>query len=135
MSSAIPVPVTALYAGLLALLLIVFTLRVIRLRWQLRVGTGDGGDKAMSRAIRVHGNAAEHVPIALILLLVAELNRANPALLHGCGVVLVAARVLHAAGLGRSSGASSPRAAGVAGTIGVIITLAAVDIAAFLRLT
>jgi hypothetical protein len=31
--------------------------------------------------------------------------------------------------------ASWPRAAGVAGTIGVIITLAAVDIAAFLRLT
>jgi uncharacterized membrane protein YecN with MAPEG domain len=130
---ALPVPITALYAGLLALLLVVFALRVVRLRWKFRVGLGDGGEKAMTRAIRVHGNATEHVPIALLLLLVAELNHAGPALLHGCGAVLVVARVLHAVGLGRSAGASWPRAAGTVGTIGVIVVLAAVDIAAVLR--
>jgi uncharacterized membrane protein YecN with MAPEG domain len=31
-----------------------------------------------------------------LLLLVAELNHAGPALLHACGAVLVVARVLHA---------------------------------------
>ncbi len=129
----IPVPITALYAGLLALLMLVLALRVIRLRWKLRVGFGDGGDKAMSRAIRVHGNATEHVPIALVLLLVAELNHASPMLLHGCGIVLVVARVLHAMGLGRSAGASWGRMAGTIGTVGVVVALAAVDIAAYLR--
>ena len=128
-----PVPITALYTGLLALLLLVLALRVIRLRWKLRVGIGDGGDKSMSRAIRVHGNATEHVPIALLLLLVAELNHAGPTLLHACGIVLVVARILHAWGLGRSIGASWQRMAGTVGTVGVIVTLAAVDIAAYFR--
>jgi uncharacterized membrane protein YecN with MAPEG domain len=132
-AATLPVPITALYAGLLALLLVVFALRVVRLRWKFRVGLGDGGEKAMTRAIRIHGNATEHVPVALLLLLVAELNHAGPALLHACGAVLVVARVLHAVGLGRSAGASWPRAAGTIGTISVIVILAAVDIAAFLR--
>ena len=132
-AATLPVPVTALYAGLLALLLVVLTLRVVRLRWKFRVGLGDGGERAMTRAIRVHGNATEHVPVALLLLLVAELNHAGPALLHGCGAVLVVARLLHAVGLGKSAGASWQRAAGTVGTVGVIVVLAAVDVAAFLR--
>jgi uncharacterized membrane protein YecN with MAPEG domain len=111
--------------------MVLLALRVIRLRWKFRVGLGDGGEKAMTRAIRIHGNAAEHVPVALILLLVAELNHARPALLHACGVALVAARVLHAAGLSRSAGASWQRTLGTVGTIGVVVTLAAADIAAF----
>ena len=106
-ASALPVPITALYAGLLALLLVLLALRVVRLRWKFRVGLGDGGERAMTRAIRVHGNATEHVPIALLLL--------------------------HAVGLGKSAGASWQRAAGTVGTLGVIVMLAAVDVAAFLR--
>jgi len=132
-AAALPAPITALYAGLLAVLLVALALRVVRLRWKFRIGLGDGGEKAMMRAIRIHGNATEHVPIALLLLLVAELNHAGPALLHACGSVLVAARILHAMGLARSAGASWPRAAGTVGTVGVIVVLAAVDLAAFLR--
>ena len=132
-AAGLPVPITALYAGVLALLLVVLALRVVRLRWKFRVGLGDGGEKAMIRAIRIHGNATEHVPIALLLLLVAELNHAGPTLLHACGAVLVVGRVLHAVGLGKSAGASWQRAAGTIGTVGVIVVLAAVDVAAFLR--
>ena len=128
-----PVPITALYAGLLALLLLMLALRVIRLRWKLRVGLGDGGEKSVSRAIRIHGNAAEHVPIALLLLLVAELNHADPALLHGCGIALVVARVLHAVGLKRSAGASWQRMVGTVGTFSVIAILALLDIAAYFQ--
>jgi uncharacterized protein len=133
MGATMPVPITALYTGILALLLLALALRIIRLRWKLRVGIGDGGDRAMLRAIRVHANATEHVPIALLLLLVAELNHTSPSLLQGCGSVLVIARVLHARGLGRSAGASWPRMAGTVGTVGVIVTLAAANIAAYWR--
>lgn len=133
MGVTIPVPITAFYAGVLALLLLALALRIIRLRWKLRVGIGDGGDRAMLRAIRVHGNATEYVPIALLLLLVAELNQAGPALLHGCGGVLVVARVLHAVGLGRFAGATWQRTFGVVGTVGVMVTLAVHNIATFLR--
>ena len=69
------VPITALYAGVCAFVLLALAARVIRLRWALKVGIGDGGERTLNRAIRVHGNAAEYVPIALVLMLVAELGQ------------------------------------------------------------
>ena len=125
------VPITALYAGLLALLLL--ALRIIRLRWKLRVGIGDGGDRTMLRAVRAHGNAAEYVPITLLLLLAVELNHGNPLLLHACGAIFVGSRLLHAIGLTRSGGPSWPRTAGTLGTMAVVIVLAVAAIAGFLR--
>ena len=127
------VPITALYAGLLALLLLVLALRIIRLRWKLRVGIGDGGDRTMLRAVRAHGNAAEYVPITLLLLLAVELNHGNPLLLHACGAIFVGSRLLHAIGLTRSGGPSWPRTAGTLGTMAVVIVLAVAAIAGFLR--
>lgn len=127
------VPITALYAGLCAVLLLGLAARVIRLRWKLRVGLGDGGERPLHKAMRVHGNAAEYVPITLLLLLVAELDHSSPTLLHVCGATFVFARVLHAIGLSRSSGASWPRMAGTTLTVLVIAALAVTDIAAFFR--
>jgi hypothetical protein len=126
-------PITGFYAALCAFLVLAFALRIILLRWQTKAGIGDGGDRRLARAIRIHGNAIEYVPIALILMLVAELNHGDPALLHGCGIVLVAARVAHAFGLARTAGVSIGRSIGTVGTFGVIVALAAVDLAAFLR--
>jgi uncharacterized membrane protein YecN with MAPEG domain len=126
-------PVTGLYAALSALLILMLAMRVVVLRWRTKAGIGDGGDRVLARAIRAHGNAIEYVPLALILMLVAELGRAGPTLLHGCGIALVAARILHALGLSRTSGASFPRVAGTAGTFTVIALLAGVNLAAFLR--
>jgi hypothetical protein len=131
--TAAAVPITGFYAGLAALLVIALGLRVVRLRWQTRTGIGDGGDRRLGRAIRVHGNAIEYLPLALLLLLVAELAHAPPALLHGCGAALIGARIAHALGLTRSAGATPERMVGTIVTFGVIITLAGVDIAAFLR--
>jgi len=111
--------------------LLALAARVIRLRWALKVGIGDGGERTLNRAIRVHGNAAEYVPIALVLLLVAELGHASPVMLHACGGALVAARLLHAAGLSRSAGASWQRMAGTTATVIVIAVLAVRAIAAF----
>ena len=126
-------PVTGFYAALLALLLLGLAMRVVVMRWRTKTGIGDGGDRGLGRAIRAHGNAIEYVPIALVLLLVAELGGASPTLLHGCGIALVAARVVHATGLSRTAGASLERVAGTIGTFTVIAVLAAVDLAAFLR--
>jgi uncharacterized membrane protein YecN with MAPEG domain len=127
------VPVTALYAALCALLVLALAARVIVLRWSTKTGIGDGGDRRLARAIRVHGNATEYVPIALLLLLVAELSGADRALLHGCGGALVAARVAHAIGLERSAGTSVGRFLGTTVTFGVIAVLAVAGVVAFLR--
>ena len=126
-------PITGLYCALSAVLIIALAIRVIRLRWQTKTGIGDGGDRRLARAIRIHGNASEYIPIALVLMLVAELNGAGPALLHGCGIALIAARIAHAWGFNRTAGASIGRAIGVVGTLAVMLVLAATNIATFIR--
>ena len=128
-----PPVITALYAALCAFIVLAFAVRIMVMRFRMRTGIGDGGDSRLARAIRIHGNAIEYVPIALVLLLVAELDGARPALLHGCGIVLVVARIAHALGLVRSPGLSLGRGIGVTGTVGVITVLAVFDLAAFVR--
>ena len=129
-----PMPaISALYAALIALLLLVLGMRISRFRRRTLIGIGGGGDPAFERAIRAHGNAVEWALPVLLLLLIAELNRATPFLLHACGIVLVAARVLHATGLSRTTGYSFGRFAGIGMTWLVLVVLAVFDVQAFLR--
>jgi uncharacterized membrane protein YecN with MAPEG domain len=108
-----PMPqITALYAALLGVLIVVLALRVVLGRRSSRVGIGDGGNHELIRRIRAHGNAIENVPLALLLLLVAELTGVDAAWLHACGIVLVLGRLLHASGLSRHAGTSFGRFAG-----------------------
>jgi uncharacterized protein len=129
-----PMPhITALYAGLFALFLVLLGLRVVMLRRSFKVGIGDGGEERLARAIRAHGNAVEWGVLGLVLLLIAELNRASGVMLHSCGTIFFLARVLHAFGLTRSHGRSLGRVLGTIGTIAIVIILALWDIGAFVR--
>ncbi len=121
-----PAPVTSFYAALAALLFVALAGLVVRARWKYRTGLGIGTDPAMERAVRVHANFVEYVPLALLLLLLSEIGGARPGLLHACGGVLVASRVLHAYGLSRTSGRSFGRFWGTAGTWAVLLGLAIV---------
>ncbi|HAP83220.1 MAG TPA: hypothetical protein DCQ57_16810, partial [Enterobacteriaceae bacterium] len=56
--------VSALYAVLGALLLLKFSLDVVRMRMQYRVSYGDGGFSELQSVIRIHGNAVENIPVA-----------------------------------------------------------------------
>lgn len=86
--------ITPLYAGLLAILFLVLSIRVIQKR--THVSLGDGGDPELLRRIRGHGNFAEYVPLMLLMMALLEVGAATPAwLLHTLGVTLVIARVLH----------------------------------------
>lgn len=73
------------------------------------MGLGDGGHKDLAQAIRVHGNFVEYVPFALLLLLLVEMQHDSVWPVHILGGLLVAGRVLHAAGLSRSSNTSFGR--------------------------
>ena len=86
--------VTMLYGGSLALWFLVLSARVVGRR-RAGIASGDGGDTLMLRAIRGHGNFAEYVPLALILLAALELNGTSLLVLHGLGIALLAGRLLH----------------------------------------
>lgn len=112
--------ITGLYAALLTLLILGLAVRVMLIRRRTRIGLGDGGDRSVACAIRAHGNAVEYVPLALVLLLVLELDQTVPLLLHAFGIALVLARVVHAIGLSRAAGNSPGRAVGAGLTLVVI---------------
>lgn len=119
-----PAPITALYAGLLALLLIALASRIPLLRRKHHVGIGSGGNAELSLAIRVHGNAIEYIPAGLILLLIAELNGMPAWFLHSAGGAFFLARIMHAFGLSGSPGYSKGRFFGTALSWLVIAVLA-----------
>lgn len=87
--------ITPLYAGLLALLFFVLSVRVVQLRGRKGASLGDGGDPALMRRIRGHGNFAEFVPLILLMMALLELSKFSAYLLHAMGLALVAARILH----------------------------------------
>jgi len=88
--------VTSLYAGLLALLYIVLSMRVVARRRDGKINLGDGGDAEMQRRIRGHGNFAEYVPFALLLIALNEIGGVTSFwVLHALGLTLFIARLLH----------------------------------------
>jgi uncharacterized membrane protein YecN with MAPEG domain len=84
---------TALFAGVLILLL---TIKVIQLRRRDGVILGDNDDRALTKAIRGHANAVEQLPIALIIMGLAEGQGGNTTLLILSALLLVAGRIMHA---------------------------------------
>lgn len=88
-------PITMGYAALLALLLLVLSMRVVDGRRRFGVNLGDGDNAAMTRRIRAHANFVEYVPLLLILLALLEAAALPNWLLHGFGATLLAARLLY----------------------------------------
>lgn len=124
LDAAANIQVFALYAALNGLIALGLAVLAVRARRRAKVGLGDGGDAALLQAQRAHGNAAEYVPLVLVLLLALTLVQAPAALLHGIGGGLAFGRVLHAIGLYQSSGASVGR------MLGILLTWAALLVAA-----
>ena len=93
------VSITALYAGILALIVITLAINVTVHRVKLRVPLGDGGNVEMRRMIRLHGNAAEYIPLALVLMAIYELNAGSHTALHVIGIALIAGRVVQTLGM------------------------------------
>jgi uncharacterized membrane protein YecN with MAPEG domain len=119
-----PVPITALYAALQGVLMIALEVPIGRLRAQTQTSIQDGGNPALAVAIRRHANWAEHVPFALLLFALLELNGASRGLLHGLGASLLAARIAHPIGLHATEIGRPLRGVGALGTL--LVTLVAI---------
>lgn len=87
--------ITGVFAGLIGLLFLVLSARVITYRRQEGISLGDGEDKTMRRRVRAQANCAEYAPIALIMMLVVELQNGSAVLLVLLGAAFLIGRVLH----------------------------------------
>jgi len=96
------------------------SMRVISNRVRARVNLLDGGDEALTRAMRVHGNFAEYVPFALLLMALAEMQGGSGLFMHALGTVLIVCRLCHAYAITATTGLNTFRQIGFAGTFGVI---------------
>jgi len=123
--------ITSLYAGLLGLIYIYLTYFTIKGRFKHRVGMGDGGNEDMQRRIRMHGNFAEYVPFALILIFLTETGNMAPWFIHGLGIALVIGRISHAVGLYNIAPINKARQIGMILTLLVIIIGALTSIFAY----
>ena len=110
-------------AAALALLLIWLSVRVSMARRALKIDVGDGGNPAMLRRIRAHGNFVENAPFLMALLIPMELVGANPMFLWAAAITFIVARLLHPFGLDRG-GVNWMRAAGTGLTLLVLAALA-----------
>jgi uncharacterized membrane protein YecN with MAPEG domain len=109
-----------LYAALLALFFIYLSFRVIGTRRRERVAIGTGGKPMLARRQRVHGNFAEYVPFALILLTFVEMHRWAFWIVHILCVLLLLGRLLHAYGVAQENEDFRLRTAGMVTTFVVL---------------
>ncbi|MBT2130664.1 MAPEG family protein [Aliiroseovarius lamellibrachiae] len=120
---------TPIYAGLLALLFLYLSSKVIRTRQTEKISVGDADNKLMIKAMRTQANCMEYVPIGVVLLLLTELQGAPIWAVHLLGLMLLVGRVMHAVGFGRTPQIIPLRKTGMLLTLGMIALAALANIA------
>jgi uncharacterized membrane protein YecN with MAPEG domain len=109
------VPVTAVFAAALGLLLVVLSFLVSRHRLRLKQNLGVSEDIDFQATVRAQANLVEYAPIGLIMLAIAELNGVSGTLIYWTGLGFVVGRLLHAFGM--INGRGSPHMARMAGIV------------------
>lgn len=113
--------ITGLYAAILAFIQFIFAMMVVKVRRSNKISLGDGELDELQRKSRAYGNFTETVPMALLLMLIAEIGGASLFLIHVMGVVLIAARLIHHRALTSGSGHGHLRPVGMVLTFLVFI--------------
>jgi uncharacterized membrane protein YecN with MAPEG domain len=119
------VPITALYAGILAIFALGLSFKAGSYRGKIGASIlyGEPQDMELAQRVRVHQNFLEYVPMLLILMGVIELNGGSTLFLHVAGIVLIVSRIAHAVGLRHDNMRHPGRAIGAGGT--ALLTLVA----------
>lgn len=95
--------ITALYGALNAIFNIYLANNVSTARKKHKVSIGVGDSPEFLVVSRIHSNNAEFVPLAIVMMLVAELLGGHSVILHTYGGLLLAARVAHMIGMPRKA--------------------------------
>ncbi len=123
------IPVTTILASVLAIVFLVLSFRVIKLRRANKISLGDGDNEELRRAIRGHANWAEYAPIGIVLVLIAELQSVNMIVLAILAAAFALGRLCHAYAFAFTTGNMVLRARGMQLTFFTILILALLNIA------
>lgn len=93
--------ITSFIASLLGLMFVFLSVRTLLTRRKFKVAVGDSGNVELLRAMRAHGNFAEYVPLALILIYFVEQAKASSFLISILGTGLLLGRISHAYGISK----------------------------------
>lgn len=104
--------ITFIYAAVLGLIFVALSVKVVVTRGRKKLDFGDGGIADVQLAVRTHGNFAEYVPFALLLLLGTEMLQWPVWIIHTLGGVLIFARIIHAYGLKSKQSPTAGRVVG-----------------------
>ena len=116
--------VTPLFAAIFALVYLVLSISVIKLRFKQQVSLGSAGDSELEKEIRIHANFAEYVPLCLLLLYFLETVTLSSRLSFWLGCVLLISRLSHVIGMRNGKDHLIFRQIGVLGTFFVIFVSA-----------
>ena len=95
MNISTDISVTLIFAAIFGFMHVVFTLRVGNYRFKSKISLGDGGDRELLKRVRAQGNFIENVPIALLLILLNDLDGAEDSTLMLMGPILLISRLTH----------------------------------------
>lgn len=125
-------PITALYAGLLAIFALYLSFQAGSTRGKTGISIlfGDPVNMELAEKVRRHQNFLEYVPMILILMALIEINGGSGMYLHIAGILLVVCRVAHNIGLKHDNMGHPGRAVGAGGT--ALITLVSAGYAIWL---
>ncbi len=117
----------SLYAGLNGLILIWLAFNVGKVRGQVKVSMGDGGNPALIRAMRGQANFVELAPMALVMLTLTAFAGAPVWVVHLLGIALTLGRLLHGWHFVQTDAPAWQRAGGAALT-GLMLLLTALGL-------
>ncbi len=116
-------PITALYAALMVAIMVWLGWGIGQLRGKTQISIGYGDSKELAEAGRRYGNFTEHVPLALVLMAIVELNGGHGMFLHIVGALLVLCRIAHPLGLHNDNITHPLRMVGAGGSLLLTVVL------------
>lgn len=120
--------IVPLFSAILAILFVLLSVNVIRARRLFKIGLGTGRNKSVERAMRVHANFAEYVPLSLLLLAFLEFNKANSYLVLALCLLLTVGRLSHAFGVSQENEKFVYRVTGMMMTFSALLIAALANV-------
>ena len=111
---------TPFYGALFAMMLIGLSVRTLRLRRHYGVPIGPSREPVLERAMRVHANFCEYVPLSLLCMALLEMLAGPGWWIHVLGLSLLAGRAAHAYGVSQLEEDYRYRVLGMAATFTVL---------------